>query len=211
MSEPIGGPTPQQEPSSWQAPPPAVPGGLQAAAVEVGPAPGVAYADLVTRVIAYIIDAVLLGVFTFVIFLVLGAIILASLLAGGPILAIVGFVILAVFTLLASAVYFVYTWMNLRASPGQKILNLETVNAADGATLTRDQAVRRWAYLFGPSAVASVAQIALGATEIAILGSLISLLVFGYIIYLLYTASQSSKRQGYHDVQARTVVVKRTT
>jgi len=177
----------------------------------VGPAPGVAYADLVTRVIAYIIDAVLLGVFTFVIFLVLGAIILASLLAGGPILAIVGFVILAVFTLLASAVYFVYTWMNLRASPGQKILNLETVNAADGATLTRDQAVRRWAYLFGPSAVASVAQIALGATEIAILGSLISLLVFGYIIYLLYTASQSSKRQGYHDVQARTVVVKRTT
>jgi uncharacterized RDD family membrane protein YckC len=211
MSEPAGGPTPQQEPSSWQAPPPAAPGGLQAAAVEVGPAPGVAYADLVTRVIAYIIDAVLLGVFTFVIFLVLGAIILASLLAGGPILAIVGFVILAVFSLLASAVYFVYTWMNLRASPGQKILNLETVNAADGATLTRDQAVRRWAYLFGPSAVASVAQIALGATEIAILGSLISLLVFGYIIYLLYTASQSSKRQGYHDVQARTVVVKRTT
>jgi uncharacterized RDD family membrane protein YckC len=211
MSEPTGGPTPQQEPSSWQAPPPAAPGGLQAAAVEVGPAPGVAYADLVTRVIAYIIDAVLLGVFTFVIFLVLGAIILASLLAGGPILAIVGFVILAVFSLLASAVYFVYTWMNLRASPGQKILNLETVNAADGATLTRDQAVRRWAYLFGPSAVASVAQIALGATEIAILGSLISLLVFGYIIYLLYTASQSSKRQGYHDVQARTVVVKRTT
>jgi uncharacterized RDD family membrane protein YckC len=211
MSEPTGGSTPQPpEPSSWQAPTPAAPGGLQAAAVEAGPAPGVAYADLVTRVIAYIIDAVLLGLFTFVIFLVLGAIILASLLAGGAILAILGFVILAAFSLVASAIYFVYTWMNMRASPGQKLLSLETVNAADGATLTRDQAIRRWAFLFGPSAIASVAQIALGATDIAILGSLISLLVLGYTIYLLYTASQSSKRQGYHDVQAGTVVVKRT-
>lgn len=212
MSEPTGGaPLPPEQPSGWQAPPPPTPGALSAAAVEPGPAPGVAYADLTTRIIAYIIDAILLGIFTFVIFLVLGAIILASLLAGGAILAVVGFVIMAVFSLLASAVYFIYTWMNLRASPGQKLLNLETVNAADGATLTRDQAVRRWAFLFGPYAVASVAQLVLSGTDISILGSLISLATLGYTIYLLYTTSQSSKRQGYHDVQASTVVVKRLT
>jgi uncharacterized RDD family membrane protein YckC len=218
MTEPTGGtpPLPPQEtpqaappqatspqPASWQAPAPG------ATTIEPGPAPGVAYADLTTRIIAYIIDAILLGIFTFVIFLVLGAIILASLLAGGAVLAVIGFVVLAVFALLASAVYFIYTWMNLRASPGQRLLSLETVNAADGATLTRDQAVRRWAFLFGPSAVGTVAQLALGGTDIAILGSLISLAVLGYSIYLLYTASQSSKRQGFHDVQAATVVVKR--
>jgi hypothetical protein len=83
------------------------------------------------------------------------------------------------------------------------------VNAADGATLTRDQAIRRWAWLFGPQVVASVCQFALGATDIAVLGSLIGLLSFLYTIYLLYTASQSPKRQGFHDVQAATVVVKR--
>ena len=33
----------------------------------------------------------------------------------------------------------------MRASLGQKALGLQTVNAADGATLTRPQAVRRWA------------------------------------------------------------------
>jgi uncharacterized RDD family membrane protein YckC len=184
---------------------------MSGASIEPGPAPGVGYADLTTRVIAYIIDSLLFGVFMFVVFLVLGAVILASLLAGGAILAIVGFVILAVLALLGSAVYFIWTWTNpnLRASPGQKILGLETVNAADGATLTRDQAVRRWAFLFGPSAVGTVAQLALGNTDLAFLGSLISLLVFAYSIFLLYSASQSSKRQGFHDIKASTVVVKR--
>jgi len=97
----------------------------------------------------------------------------------------------------------------MRASPGQKILNLETVNAADGATLTRDQAIRRWAYLFGPSAVGTVANFALAGTDIGFLGSLISLATFVYTLYLLWSASQSPKRQGFHDVQSGTVVVKR--
>jgi uncharacterized RDD family membrane protein YckC len=88
----------------------------------------------------------------------------------------------------------------MRASPGQKFLNLETVNAADGATLTQNQAIRRWVFLWGP--------IALGAI-VPILGILISLLALIYLIYLIYTINQSPKRQGYHDVQAGTVVVKR--
>mgnify|MGYP003408801941 CR=1 FL=1 len=44
---------------------------------------------------------------------------------------------------------------------------------------------------------------------IAALGSLLGLVAFGYAIYLLWTASQSPKRQGFHDVQSSTVVVKR--
>jgi uncharacterized RDD family membrane protein YckC len=106
-------------------------------------------------------------------------------------------------------VYFIYFWTTMRASPGQKILSLETVNAADGATLTRDQAIRRWAFLFGPQAIALPVQLALNATSLNLLSSLVSLAVFGYSLYLLYTASQSPKRQGFHDVQAATVVVKR--
>ena len=59
----------------------------------------------------------------------------------------------------------------MRASPGQKVLNLETVNAADGATLTQPQAIRRWVFLWGPHRARS----ALIAT---ILGILISLLAW---------------------------------
>ena len=197
---------------NWQTPPPpapGMPGNFQQAPVAAGPAPGVVYADLVMRIVAYIIDSIILAVVTGIIAAVLGVAIFASLLTGGFVLAIVGFVILAVVVLAASAVYFIYTWTTMRASPGQKILNLETVNAADGATLTREQAIRRWAFLFGAQALASVGQFALGATDVAFLSPLLSLLAFVYTIYLLYSASQSPKRQGFHDVQAGTVVVKR--
>jgi uncharacterized RDD family membrane protein YckC len=161
------------------------------------------------RIVAYVIDGIIYGILFGILFAIVGVILLASLLTGGAILALVGALVLAALSLLGSAVYFVYTWTTLRASPGQKILSLETVNAADGATLTRDQAIRRWAYLFGPQAIAMPVQLALGATDLNALSSLVSLAVLGYSIYLLYTASQSPKRQGFHDVQAATVVVKR--
>jgi hypothetical protein len=97
----------------------------------------------------------------------------------------------------------------MRASPGQKVPGLQTVSAADGATLTRPQAVRRWAFLYGFVAVASALQTALGSTSLNALTPLISLATLGYVIYLLWTTSQSAKRQGFHDVKASTVVVKR--
>ena len=68
------------------------------------------------------------------------------------------------------------------------------------STLTQDQAIRRWLFLFGPYALTQI---------IPIVGFLLGFLVFFYALYLLYTASQSPKRQGFHDVQANTVVIKR--
>ena len=49
----------------------------------------------------------------------------------------------------------------------------------------------------------------LGTTSLSILGSLVSLATFAYFIFLLWTTSQNAKRQGFHDVKAGTVVVKR--
>jgi uncharacterized RDD family membrane protein YckC len=199
---PAGVPTPQG-PGNWQTPPTPPPAAFQAAPQAAGPAPGVVYADLVTRIIAYIIDSIIF----FVVMIVIVGVIVLSIFAGGGAAALIGTVLLIVLGLAGSAVYFVYFWTTMRASLGQKVLNLETVNAADGATLTRDQAIRRWAFLFGPTAVGSALSYAPGA--LGAIGSLVGLLAFVYAIYLLYTASQSPKRQGFHDVQAGTVVVKR--
>ncbi|HYO44150.1 MAG TPA: RDD family protein [Candidatus Limnocylindrales bacterium] len=192
-------PAPPPAGGSWNAPPPTpAPGAFnpnfQQAAVAVGPAPGVVYADLVNRIIALVID----GVILFVVQIALGFVFAAIQFGVGfsLILSIVAGLIWAAI----SAVYYVYGWTKMRASFGQKFLNLETVNAADGATLTQNQAIRRWAFLFGPFALGAV---------IPIVGVLVSLLAIGYALYLLYTTSQSPKRQGFHDVQASTVVVKR--
>jgi uncharacterized RDD family membrane protein YckC len=196
-------------PSSWTAPPQAQGGGLGAAQVAAGPAPGVVYADTVMRVVAYIIDSIILGVVIALVSIILFGI-MVGFVAGGFAIGLVLALVIAVIALLGSAFYFVYFWQTLRASPGQKMLGLETVNAADGATLTRDQAVRRWAFLFGPQTVASVFQFS-GAVSSTLgsIGSLLGLVAFVYALYLLYSVTQSPKRQGYHDVQANTVVVKR--
>ena len=218
MTDPAGGPPPPQgsvppppgavpppqgavpppQGGSWNAPPPtAAPGGFQtqAVAAEPGPAPGIVYADLVNRIIALIIDGVILWVIN-VVLIIIGGVFAVAL--GG-----LGLIMTLFFGLIyafVSAIYFVYGWTRMRASFGQKFLNLETVNAADGATLTQNQAIRRWAFLWGPFALAAI---------IPIVGIFINLLAFLYALYLLYTTSQSPKRQGYHDVQAGTVVVKR--
>jgi uncharacterized RDD family membrane protein YckC len=214
MTDPAGG-TPTPPPAT---PPPATPppsnwqqqtaptGGFQTAPVAAGPAPGVVYADLVTRIIAFVIDYVLVGIVTFLVAIIVVGLLTAI---GGLLGALLGFIIAAVIVWVGSAVYFVYTWMNMRASPGQRILGLETVNAADGSTLTQPQAIRRWGFLYGIFALSAVGQLVLGSTSLSILSLLLSLATLGYTIYLVYSASQSPKRQGYHDVQAGTVVVKR--
>jgi uncharacterized RDD family membrane protein YckC len=198
MTEPTGGaptPPPPQDPGSWQAPSAAPPPQFQQAPVAAGPAPGVAYADLVTRIIAMFID----GFILWIVFAILTAIVGIAALASGTAL-LIGLVIGLIWAA-GTAVYYVYTWTTMRASPGQKVLGLETVNAADGATLTQQQAIRRWAFLWGPFALGEI---------IPILGLLILLAAFVYALYLLYTVSQSPKRQGFHDLQAGTVVVKRS-
>jgi uncharacterized RDD family membrane protein YckC len=233
MTDPTGGaPSPQAPPpagpppggppagSNWGAPPPPgqapAPAGFQAPSnfqpvvAEAGPAPGVLYADLTTRIIAFIIDAILLGILAAFVIIALGAIFLGTLLNGSFFIALVLGILLAIANMAVSAAYFIWGWTNpaMRASLGQRVMGINTVSAADGATLTRPQAARRWAFLYGFVALASALQFALTGSSVAGIASLIGLLSFGYSLYLLWTTSQSPKRQGFHDVQAGTVVIK---
>ena len=198
MSGPEPGTTPTPEappPSAWTAPPPG-------ANRDPGPAPGVAYATLGIRIVAYIIDAIIFGI----VFAIFAAVVLGALALGtGSSGVIIGVVFLVAFNLAYSAIYFIYGWTKLRASPGQKVLGLETVNAGDGATLTQPQAIRRWLVLFGPFALLSAVQWVVGTT----LGSLAGLISLGYLIYLVWTTYKDPKSQGFHDHYADTVVVKR--
>lgn len=210
MSGPDPGTPPPEAPLPTQAPPP--PAATQPASAwtapppgstkDAGPAPGVAYADLGIRIGAYIIDVIVM----FVLFFIVSVIIIGVLASfGGVASTVLGFIFLVAFEAAFSVIYFVYGWTRLRASPGQKVLGLETVNAGDGATLTQPQAIRRWLWLFGPFVLLSALQLVVGTT----LGSLFGLVSLGYLIYLLYTVNSDPKRQGYHDHQAATVVVKR--
>jgi uncharacterized RDD family membrane protein YckC len=167
-----------------------------------GPA-GMAYADVPSRIFAYIIDVIIMAVGFGILYTIFFGLFIGSALAGFGFMTFVWFVVMLLIYAAGSAVYFIYTWTNLRGSPGQRVLGLETLNAADGAVLTQPQAIRRWLFLFGPFVLAQVAGFMLGG-----IGTLLGLLTFGYALYLLYSAANSPSRQGFHDVQASTVVVK---
>jgi RDD family protein len=149
-------------------------------------------AAVVTRVIAYIIDAIILACVLLVLGLIISDVTIVGSITRAIIYAGVGFL------------YFAYTWVTWRASPGQRVLGLLTVNAADAVALTWNQATMRWAYLFGPSVLNSLFPVGGG------LGALVSLIILGYYIYLLYTTANDPKKQGFHDKQAGSLVTVKT-
>jgi uncharacterized RDD family membrane protein YckC len=149
-------------------------------------------AALGPRIIALIIDAVVLGIC---------GIILVGIVVSD--VTIVGNIIRGILFAALGLLYYGYSWTTWRATPGQRLMGLLTVNAADGAALTWNQAMRRWAYLFCPSVLSNLFSAQTGSA----LGAIIGLVVLGYYIYLLYTTAQDPRRQGLHDKQATSLVV----
>jgi uncharacterized RDD family membrane protein YckC len=167
---------------------------------------GLVYADVPNRAIAYIIDAIILGVIFTVIAIVLAGIGLATstidLNNGTFTYNYLGGIIQALFGLAVSGGYFIYTWTRMRATVGMRILGMQVGNAGDGKTLTTDQAVRRWLALGAPFSIAQA------FNPFPLLGIVIGLASLAWFFYLLYTTYSSPTKQGFHDVFANTMVVK---
>jgi uncharacterized RDD family membrane protein YckC len=169
------------------------------------PVSGLVYADVPNRAIAYIIDAILVGIIILVIGSILAAIGLATSTIGPNAVTETNYlatVILGLVGIVISGAYFVYTWTTMRATIGMRVLSMQIGNAGDGKTLTTNQAIRRYAALSAPSVLAQV------FAPIPAIGSLLGLVAFGWFIYLLYTTAKSPTKQGFHDVFANTQVVK---
>src|SRR6476620_5251503 len=164
------------------------------ATVEAGPAAGIAYADLTTRIVAYIIDVVILVIVGFVVNLVLLTTFIAAIVTTGSALFLLLSVVVLVVDVLLAGIYFIYTWTNLKASPGQRILGMLTVSESDGSVLTFNQALARFVIMFAPGFV----------------GLILSLAGLACTIYLVYTTANDPKRQGFHDHYAHSVVIKPT-
>ncbi len=185
-------------PTTQWAPPPAP--------VQAGPA-GFVYADIPNRAIAYILDAILIGIINIIVFAVLAGVglsIVSGNLANGFEYNYVAGLILGVVGLLISAAYFIYTWTAMRGTLGMKVLGMQVGNAGDGKTLTLNQGIRRWLAIAAPSVIAQALQ------PLPALGPLLGLAAFAWFIFLLYTTWKSPTKQGYHDHFANSMVVKAT-
>ncbi len=196
-SEPVAPPPVTPPPTSgWAAPPPPV---------QAGPA-GFVYADVPNRAIAYIIDAIIVGIVVAIVNSIVGGIGFHAVTIDPTTLAVsinfVGLIISAIVGAAISAAYFIYTWTSMRATIGMRILGMQIGNAGDGKTLTMDQAVRRWLVIAAPGLLSQVLIV------VPLIGLLLAILSFFWFIYLIWTTAKSPTKQGFHDVFASTQVVK---
>jgi uncharacterized RDD family membrane protein YckC len=193
---PPAGPGPGgQYPSAPYLPPPAYPATYYTGPAQSGPAPGVAYAGFWIRFVAYLIDAIVVGVPLVIIFFVADGSTISNYnacvnaaIASGVLVSTCGGTLngaIAPFELLALAVelvYFVGLWSQLGGTLGQRVLGLRVVDAATGTNIGLGRAVGRF------------------------VGYLISSFVLS--IGLIWAAFDPRK-QGWHDKMASTFVVRK--
>jgi uncharacterized RDD family membrane protein YckC len=171
----------------------------------IGGPGGVALAPAPPRLIGLFIDFIILGIISYVVSL------LTTNIFGDNYAGIFGFAyrqqsligaIVAVAIMLAvTGAYFVLLWTRMDgATVGMRVLKTSVRDAATGGPITMNQAITRWVFLGAPWAINAL----YGWT----IGWLLSILIFFYYVYLVYSIATDPLRQGLHDKQAKTVVVK---
>ncbi len=170
------------------------------------PTASYAYGDVPNRLVAYVIDAIILTGIIFVAAAAVGVVVGPTIHVGEASEVQVDDELVVVNALIGStlnAAYFVLSWTRLQASPAQRMLAMRISHEADGAPLTMGQAIVRWLLLGAPFIVATMLGLALPEVALPIL-----LAALAWYAWLLVTTARSPRKQGLHDRYARTVVVK---
>ncbi len=214
------------EPQPWTLPP-AGTWGSDAAAwgrmapSAAAPASGVAYAELPLRVVAFLLDLLLLRVLLSVllepVYGLLGSLLFPDDQSGLGSYAFPVLVFLAIAAAHGAAV--IYCWRVARASPGQMLLGLFTLDADAGTRLSVRQAILRWLILFVPalllsgfaSIVVDAASILLGAGSSATFQwrALVPLIAGVWLLLLAVSCLNDERGRGTHDRISGSVVVRR--
>ncbi len=177
-----------------------------------GPA-GLTLADVPNRIIALVLDIILLAVVGLLLALVLGGLFggmaTGGSAAGGSFdsaggdLNVAAFLVVAIAQLAISFGYFAYAWVMLRGTAGMKMLGLRIGDQDDGHSISWDQALIRWLLLGVPATLLTFA-----VYVPSWLGFMVGLVGFLWLMALLPTMAQSPGKQGLHDRRARTIVVR---
>jgi uncharacterized RDD family membrane protein YckC len=169
-----------------------------------GPA-GLFYADVPNRIMALIIDIIVLSIIGFILATLFGGLVAGpgALDSPGGELEVVAFLAVLLLQLGVSFAYFGYSWTATRATLGMKLLGLRIGDESDGRSISVRQAFIRWLLLGIPSVLASLPVYVPDMVAV-----LLGLLGVGWLALLLYTMAQSPTKQGLHDRYAHTILVR---
>lgn len=169
-----------------------------------GPA-GLLYADVPNRVVALILDIIVLSIIGFILAWLLGGLVSrpGALDSAGGELDIVAFFVLLVLQLVVSFGYFGGSWTLLGATPAMRLLGLRIGGESDGGRVSWRQSSIRWLLLGLPALLASLVLYVPNA-----IGLILGALGVVWLLGLLYTMAQSPTKQGLHDRYAHTILIK---
>ncbi len=182
---PLGG---GPEPVSPWAPPP---GAYSSTAPG---APGLQYGRTLDRVMAYLLDALIVTIPVLIVAFLVGAGVALGGMGEGGLALVAGIIGSGVHLL-----YFVSFWTgNARATLGMRLMRLQIADARTGDTLTVQQGLVRWLALGGAFQLLEL------VPPLLLLGGL---LAFAWDLALLATTAASPTKQGLHDRIASTALV----
>jgi len=208
-------------PASWQSapkapvpldvpppPPPSWTSNLTSTMPTPGPA-GFVYADVPNRVIAYILDSILLFIIGLGTAVIVGGAMggitttTSSTTGAGVEVNYGASIVVGLIGLAISAAYFIYMWSSQRATVGMKVLGLQIGTQDDGRSISTMAAFNRWLIIGIPGILAQfTGYLSAG------LGMILGLVGIIWLIALLVSIAQSPTKQGYHDRYAKTIMVK---
>ncbi len=146
----------------------------------LGPAPGVRLASHGARLVALIVDGILVGVMVTVVAVALPFLTAGLVVSGAPVLAAVVGLLVIVAAFLVTLGYFPWFWAHGGATPGMRMFSLRLVRDRDGGPLGRGEAILR----------------------------LVELWISGAVLYLGFVwILVDRRRRGWHDLIAGTVMV----
>ena len=157
--------------------------------------PGLIYAGVVRRTVAWLVDLFLIAVLSLMILGILIALIVGTPEEGDTTLSVVTWVGIAII----AAVYFIVFWTGgKRATPGMRALSLQVGNVETGTTLTPDQAAIR---------VAALGIVVWPLIAVPAIGVVGGFALFVWPLVLLVSTALNDRRRGIHDRIAGTAMV----
>ena len=169
-----------------------------------GPA-GLYYADVPNRIMALIIDIIVLSVCGFVLAWLFGGLVSepGALDTAGGALDVGAFLLVVILQAAISFAYFGGLWTLAGATGGMKLLGLRIGDEIGGGPVDWRHSFIRWLLLGIPALLASLAVYVPNT-----IGVILTILGVAWLALLLYSIAQSPTKQGIHDRYAHTILVK---
>ena len=162
------------------------------------------------RLVAYLVDAVIIAIVIYLVALVLRALLGPTIriteFEGAPVVRVdrLRSIVDVVSATTVAGVYFVVSWVRLGGTPMQRLFRMHVERVDDGGSLRPRQAIGRWLVLGAPFGLISTLLF-----PTPLLGAILAVVIGVWYAVLFITTARNPRKRGLHDRAAGSMVRRR--